>query len=50
MSSQSLQGLALVGLGLLLVCFSDLVPIASYSVVIWGGFLFMRGLSEGSGE
>ncbi len=49
MSSQSLKGLALLVAGVLFACFADF-GIVSYGAIGWGGFLFMRGLSEGSAE
>jgi hypothetical protein len=49
MSSQSLKGLAILVTGVLLVCFADF-GFFSYGILGWGGFLFMRGLSEGSAE
>lgn len=49
MSPQSLKGLALVVVGVLVICFND-TGIISYAAIGWGGFLFMRGLSENSAE
>ena len=48
MSSQALKGLAILVAGILFSCLST-TSLASYGAIVWGGFLFMRGLSE-SGE
>lgn len=49
MSSQSLKGLALIVVGILVVCFND-SGLVSYAIIGLGGVLFMRGLSESSAE
>ena len=49
MSSQALKGLAIAVAGILFACFSD-VGFVSYGAIGWGGFLFMRGLSESDEE
>ena len=49
MSSQALKGLAIMVAGILISSLST-SSLASYCAIAWGGFLFMRGLSESSGE